>query len=106
MTISWVNPDGTFNRMSSDDGIGPDGTVKVEKDPPHGQAIWDFTTKTWSDPNKPMREWEEAMAEAKRDLPDYAEDIFDGMNPSDQANVPKRTKDRVAAKKTLRGQKP
>jgi hypothetical protein len=56
--------------------------------------------------SKPMDDWSQAMQENDHVLPRYVEDVYDGMNPSDQANVSQVTKDKVAAKKTLRGQRP
>jgi hypothetical protein len=41
-----------------------------------------------------------------KDLPRYAEDIIDAMNPSDLAGLSQETKDKNAAKKLERGKKP
>jgi hypothetical protein len=54
----------------------------------------------------PTKIWERQMAESDTGLPRYAEDLYDALNPSDQANVSQSTKNKVAAKKALRATKP
>jgi hypothetical protein len=50
----------------------------------------------------PDIEWKQAMHENDQVLPRYAEDLYDALNPVDQANVSQSTKNKVAAKKALR----
>jgi len=53
-----------------------------------------------------MRVWEMEMAKLQHKLPDFAEDIINGMNTTDRANINRRTLDRLAAKELLRSQRP
>ena len=55
---------------------------------------------------KPLIVWEQKMVETDSSLPRTVEDLYDALNPVDQANASQVTKDKVAAKKALRGQKP
>jgi hypothetical protein len=55
---------------------------------------------------KPLKRWAANMRTSDNHLPRYAEDLYDALNPVDQANASQVTKDKVAAKKALRGQKP
>lgn len=55
---------------------------------------------------KPMKDWEESMRNSDQSLPRWGEDLYDAMNPADQANVSQQTKDLVASKKALRATKP
>jgi hypothetical protein len=46
------------------------------------------------------------MLATDRDVPRAIEDIYDALQEDAQARVPQITRDRITAKKTLRGQKP
>ncbi len=58
------------------------------------------------DADQAMNAWNGAMARSDSGLPRYAEDLYDALNPSDQANASQSTKNKVAAKKALRATKP
>jgi hypothetical protein len=53
-----------------------------------------------------MDGWNEAMVSSDGILPRWGEDLYDALNPVDQANASRATKDKVAAKKLLRSQRP
>jgi len=55
---------------------------------------------------KPLRQWNRDMRISDSTLPRWGEDLYDGLNPADQANVSQEAKDLVAAKKALRATKP
>jgi len=50
--------------------------------------------------------WEIQMEATDRDVPRAIEDIYDALQEDAQARVPQITRDKITAKKTLRGQKP
>lgn len=54
---------------------------------------------------KPLDDWKAAMT-ATDSISRPLEDIYDALTPVQQAAVAKETKDKIASKKTLRGQKP
>ena len=64
-----------------------------------------FDSATYTS-EKAMADWEEAMSSNDHMFPRWAEDILDGFNPADFANVAQPTKDRLATKKALRAIKP
>jgi hypothetical protein len=70
----------------------------------------DDVTFTWAvvelNINDNWENWKHKMAALDKDLPRYAEDIIDAMNPSDLAGLSQETKDKNAAKKLERGKKP
>jgi len=53
-----------------------------------------------------VRAWESAMKETDYFISSATEDTYDAMSAEDQAKLPQETKDKIAAKKTLRGQNP
>ena len=55
---------------------------------------------------KPNRKWLAAMGQSDAGLPRYIEDIYDAMTATQQDKVDAVTRDKIVAKKTLRGQKP
>ena len=58
------------------------------------------------DAARPLQEWEGAMIESDEGVPRFIEDIYDALDEDAQGRVPQITRDRITAKKTLRGQKP
>ena len=46
------------------------------------------------------------MVATDEDIPRQLEDIYDALQEDAQARVPQITRDKITAKKTLRGQKP
>ena len=56
--------------------------------------------------DKPMKDWLSAMAATDNDIPRALEDLYDAMSPATQAKVAKKTRDKIIAKKELRGTKP
>jgi hypothetical protein len=50
--------------------------------------------------------WKYSMMATDKDVPRSAEDIYDALQADAQARVPQITRDKIAAKKTLRGEKP
>jgi hypothetical protein len=55
---------------------------------------------------QPLKNWMAAMSDTDRDVPRSTEDIYDALQEDAQARVPQVMRDRITAKKTLRGQKP
>ena len=55
---------------------------------------------------KPMHDWKGAMSVTDADIPRPLEDIYDALGEDAQGRVPQITRDRITAKKTLRGEKP
>ena len=53
-----------------------------------------------------LNDWKGAMSDTDRDVPRSTEDIYDALQEDAQARVPQIMRDRITAKKTLRGQKP
>ena len=76
MTKFWANPDGTLARATSDDGVGPDGSVETVGEAPHGRAIYDFDTSKWTDPSKATREFKYARRIAYPEIGDQLDDIY------------------------------
>jgi hypothetical protein len=70
----------------------------------------DDVTFTWAttelNVNDNWENWERKMDALDKDLPRYAEDIIDALNPSDSAGLSQETKDKNAAKKLERGKIP
>ena len=58
------------------------------------------------DAARPLQEWEGAMIESDEGVPRFIEDIYDALQEDAQARVPQITRDKIAAKKTLRGERP
>ena len=55
--------------------------------------------------DQPMFDWLQAMA-LTDDIPRALEDLYDAMSPATQAKVATKTRDKIIAKKALRGTKP
>jgi Zn-dependent M32 family carboxypeptidase len=55
---------------------------------------------------KPLRDWEQAMAETDAKLPRYAEDIIDALDKPTRDKLAKKTLDAYAEKKAKRAEKP
>jgi hypothetical protein len=55
---------------------------------------------------KPLRDWEQAMAETDAKLPRYAEDIIDALDKPTRDKLDKKTLDAYAEKKAKRAEKP
>ena len=53
-----------------------------------------------------LNDWKGAMSDTDRDVPRSTEDIYDALDEDAQGRVVQITRDRITAKKTLRGQKP
>jgi len=56
--------------------------------------------------DKPMNNWLSAMEATDNDIPRALEDLYDAMSPATQAKVATKTRDKIIAKKALRGTKP
>ena len=65
----------------------------------------DAEEQAWAD-GTPLRVWENSMAATDTDIPRQLEDIYDALQEDAQARVPQITRDKIAAKKTKRGEKP
>ena len=55
---------------------------------------------------KPMKDWERAMAETDAKLPRYVEDILDALDKPTRDKVAKKTLDAYNEKKAKRAEKP
>ena len=53
-----------------------------------------------------LNDWKAAMSNTDQDVPRSTEDIYDALDEDAQGRVVQITRDRIAAKKTLRGEKP
>jgi hypothetical protein len=53
-----------------------------------------------------MDDWQARMSATDPAMPRSTEDIYDALQEDAQARVPQITRDRITAKKTLRGEKP
>jgi len=56
--------------------------------------------------NLPMKVWEREMETLENAVPSWGEDLFDGMSSTQQSKVSQETKDKIAAKKAHRSQRP
>ena len=87
--------------------------------PVHEDLVWvdvsDDTTDadTWVDGAvikapvpTPLEEWESLVGNTDQHVPRFIEDIYDALQEDAQARVPQIMRDRITAKKTLRGEKP
>jgi hypothetical protein len=63
------------------------------------------TDQAQADADALTRNWKNSMA-ATDDIPRPTEDIYDALDEAAQARVPQITRDKITAKKTLRGEKP
>jgi len=55
---------------------------------------------------QPLTDWEFDLVAADKIVSRIEEDLFDSMTDTQRGNVNQYTKDKIASKKTLRGQKP
>jgi len=68
--------------------------------------VFDQATFDADEATVPMNNWLVEMSISDGILPRWGEDLYDALNPVDQANASRATKDKVAAKKLLRSQRP
>ena len=71
-----------------------------------GQAVTVTRTAVAKTEEDILNDWKSAMSATDRDMPRYTEDIYDALDEDTQGRVVQVVRDRIAAKKTLRGQKP
>jgi len=71
-----------------------------------GQAVTVTRTTVAKTEEDILNDWKAAMFATDVAMPRSMEDIYDALDEDAQARVPQITRDRIAAKKTLRDQKP
>jgi hypothetical protein len=71
-----------------------------------GQAVTVTRTSVAKTEEDVLNDWKAAMSVTDRDVPRSTEDIYDALDEDAQGRVVQITRDRITAKKTLRGQKP
>ena len=71
-----------------------------------GQAVTVTRTTVAKTDEDILNDWKAAMFATDRDVPRSTEDIYDALQEDAQARVAQVMRDRITAKKTLRGQKP
>ena len=71
-----------------------------------GQAVTVTRTAVAKTEEDILNDWMAAMSDTDRDVPRSTEDIYDALQEDAQARVPQITRDKIAAKKTKRGEKP
>ena len=71
-----------------------------------GQAVTVTRTTVAKTEEDILNDWKSAMFATDVAMPRSMEDIYDALDEDAQARVPQITRDRIAAKKTLRGEKP
>ena len=71
-----------------------------------GQAVTVTRTTVAKTDEDVLNDWMAAMLATDRDVPRAIEDIYDALQEDAQARVPQVMRDRITAKKTLRGEKP
>jgi len=71
-----------------------------------GQAVTVTRTTVAKTEEDILNDWKSAMFATDVAMPRSMEDIYDALDEDAQARVPQITRDRIAAKKTLRDQKP
>lgn len=69
------------------------------------EAQWDAKEAAYA-AEKPLNDWEREMQALDLDMPRWAEDIVDAMDAPSQARIAEVTRDKIAAKKTLRVKRP
>ena len=79
---------------------GPETVVVV------GQAVTVTRTAISKTDEDILLDWKAAMSNTDQDVPRSTEDIYDALDEDAQGRVAQITRDRIAAKKTLRGEKP
>mgnify|MGYP004452522587 CR=1 FL=1 len=86
--------------IGDDQKRGPETVVVV------GQAVTVTRTAISKTDEDILNDWLGAMFVTDRDVPRSTEDIYDALDEDAQGRVVQVTRDRIADKKTLRGQKP
>jgi ABC-type Fe3+ transport system substrate-binding protein len=71
-----------------------------------GQAVTVTRTTVAKTEEDILNDWKGAMSDTDRDVPRSTEDIYDALDEDAQGRVVQIVRDRITAKKTLRGQKP
>jgi len=71
-----------------------------------GQAVTVTRTAVAKTEEDILNDWEAAMAATDVDVPRATEDIYDALDDDTKGRVVQVVRDRIAAKKVLRGQKP
>jgi len=71
-----------------------------------GQAVTVTRTTVAKTEEDILNDWKAAMFATDVAMPRSMEDIYDALDEDAQARVPQITRDRITAKKTLRGEKP
>ena len=72
---------------------------------PEEETARDAEEQAWADETS-LRVWTNDMVATDEDIPRSMEDIYDALDEDAQGRVVQITRDRITAKKTLRGQKP
>ena len=86
--------------IGDDQKRGPETVVVV------GQAVTVTRTTVPKTEDDILNDWLGAMSVTDRDVPRSTEDIFDALDEDAQGRVAQVMRDRIAVKKTLRGEKP
>ena len=89
-----------------DEDIGDDQKRGPETVGVVGQAVTVTRTTVAKTEEDILNDWKAAMFATDVAMPRSMEDIYDALDEDAQARVPQITRDRIAAKKTLRDQKP
>ena len=71
-----------------------------------GQAVTVTRTTVAKTDEDVLNDWMAAMSVTDQHVPRFIEDIYDALQEDAQARVAQVMRDRITAKKTLRGQKP
>ena len=71
-----------------------------------GQAVTVTRTTVAKTEEDILNDWKAAMFATDVAMPRSMEDIYDALDEDAQGRVPQITRDRIAAKKTLRGERP
>ena len=71
-----------------------------------GQAVTVTRTTVAKTEEDILNDWKSAMFATDVAMPRSMEDIYDALDEDAQGRVPQITRDRIAAKKTLRGERP
>ena len=71
-----------------------------------GQAVTVTRTTVAKTEEDILNDWKAEMSVTDMDVPRSTEDIYDALQADAQARVPQITRDKITAKKTLRGEKP
>ena len=71
-----------------------------------GQAVTVTRTSVAKTEEDVLNDWMAAMSVTDQHVPRFIEDIYDALQEDAQARVAQVMRDRITAKKTLRGEKP